>query len=257
MARISAYTALPSADGGDTLPILDVSATTTKKITKTAFLSDIIDGSLLATQAVKANKADFSVADQTARDVFTPFDGLMVYRKDLECIEVYDGSAWRTFGDFEILKKITLGSNATTLSTGTFAARKYLRFFINTIPSGSLNWGYRFNNDSANNYAANSSVNFGASVLTPSNANLFCGVVGALTSFVVGDVYNVASRSKQVRSITNDDGGNNLASTVGNIYDVGGKWINTSNQITRLDLFTTTNNFAAGTEIIVLGRDFA
>lgn len=95
MARISAYTALPSADGGDTLPILDVSATTTKKITKTAFLSDIIDGSLLATQAVKANKADFSVADQTARDVFTPFDGLMVYRKDLDAFQFYTGSRWR------------------------------------------------------------------------------------------------------------------------------------------------------------------
>lgn len=118
MARISAYTALPSADGGDTLPILDVSATTTKKITKTAFLSDIIDGSLLATQAVKANKADFSVADQTARDVFTPFEGLMVYRKDLDCFQFYTGSRWRYVTPRQL--ELKYGTGGPTVLTASY-----------------------------------------------------------------------------------------------------------------------------------------
>ena len=54
MTRISALTALTSADAADTLPILDDSATTTKKITKTAFLSDIVDGTLLADDSILA-----------------------------------------------------------------------------------------------------------------------------------------------------------------------------------------------------------
>lgn len=127
MTRISNLTALASADGGDTLPILDVSATTTKKITKTSFLSDIVDGTLIAAQAIKPKHVDFGVVDQTARDALTLFEGLTVFREDTDAYEVYDGSAWLTFDTKwqTYTPSIYFGATQWTIGNGTSIGRYF------------------------------------------------------------------------------------------------------------------------------------
>lgn len=259
MARISAYTALPSADGGDTLPILDVSATTTKKITKTAFLSDLIDGSLLSIGAVKANKADFSVADATARlALSSPFEGLTCYQKDVDATYIYDGSAWRCQAQWEELGRTTLGSNGDTISITPIAVRKYLRVYFQLWGTGgTLTPAFRFNNDTGANYAASYSANFAAPAVSVSQISL--GVTAAVSpAFQQGiwDIANIATRRKIVRGTSSDDN-DASATTSSNNVNLAGKWDNSANAITRIDLvnLSGTGDFVAGAQMVVLGRD--
>lgn len=256
--KISDLSVITTATDDDYYPMVDPGSGQTRRITKADLLKELRSGTDLAAQAVKADKADFSVADETARDVFTPFDGLMVYRKDLECIEVYDGSAWRTFGDFEILKKITLGSNGDTISTGTFAARKYLRVYFQLWGTGgTLTPAFRFNNDTGANYAASYSANFAAPAVSVSQISL--GVTAAVSpAFQQGiwDIANIATRRKIVRGTSSDD--NDASATTGsNNVNLAGKWDNSANAITRIDLvnLSGTGDFVAGAQMVVLGRD--
>lgn len=116
MPRISNLTALTAADGTDVVPILDTSATTTKKITKTALLSDIVDGTLIANAAIKAKHVDLGVADETARDaIASPWEGLTVFREDLDAFQVYDGTDWLTYaGKYPIGCKAIRSSTVST-----------------------------------------------------------------------------------------------------------------------------------------------
>jgi len=258
MARISAYTALPSADGGDTLPILDVSATTTKKITKTAFLSDLIDGSLLSIGAVKANKADFSVADATARlALSSPFEGLTCYQKDVDAEYIYDGTAWRRQAQWEELGRTTLGVAGDTISITPIAARKYLQVRFHTVSTGGTQSPtIRFNNDSGANYAFAYTLNFGTIATTVSNTNL--GVTSSVsqgTQFGQYEITNFTSQRKLIQGQTLDDNNAGPASTCNSIQ-MTGKWDNTAAQITRIDITNGgAGDFAIGSQMIILGRD--
>lgn len=50
--------------------------------------------------------------------------------------------------------------------------------------------------------------------------------------------------------------GSSGAGNAPNKREAAGKWHNTSNQITRVDVINiTTGDFAAGSEVIVLGHD--
>lgn len=255
--KISDLPIITTATDDDYLPMVDPATGQTRRVLKSDLLKELRLGTDLGIGAVKANKADLSVADQTARDaLLSPFDGMIVYRKDSEAIEAYDGTNWRTFGDYEILKRVTLLSAATSLSTGTFAARKNLKIIVNQIPTGSVNVGYRFNNDTANNYSVNLSANSAANTLSLSQANIFVLAIGAFGAQNILDIQNIASRVKIGRHNAIDDGASTSAGNVGNFFDSSFKWANTSNQITRFDVFTLTSTLAAGTEIIVLGKDY-
>ena len=258
MTRISALTALTSADSGDTLPILDVSATTTKKITKTAFISDIVDGTLIAAQAITATKADFSVADATARTALTAFEGLICYQKDVDVTYIYDGSAWRKSAQWEELGRLDLTPAGDTLSLTSLPARKYLRIIYSVQSTGgTINTRLRFNNDTANNYAWMELSNW----LTYSN-NTSQGSIALsatlMTSerFACLDIVNISAQRKLFHGYEVDD--NSAAATSSsNNKIVFGKWDNVSTQITRVDLTNVSGagTFAAGSELIVLGRN--
>lgn len=252
MPRISALTALASADSGDTLPILDVSATTTKKITKTAFLSDIIDGTLLATGSIVPGKIDIEVADATALAALTEVKGMIAYQADTDMLQVYDGTDWCNIP--RLLKKTTLGSAGDTITVTGIPARDELEVRGHIIASGALDWGFRFNNDSGGNYAINISTNFAAPSLTYSWTNLFCGAAGAVSHKVNLKVLNPASRVKLVTGITHVDAGSVLPTNVGDVTQMGGKWCNTSAQINRVDFFNLgAGDFAIGSYVEIWG----
>lgn len=227
MTRISALTALASADAGDTLPILDVSATTTKKITKTAYLSDVIDGTLLGDNSIQSRHIDW--ADTGGGD---------------------NGGIW-----WEELGRTTLGVAGDTLSLTPIAARKYLYVVASLLATGgTINASVRFNNDSGANYARRLSTNNGADAATGSLTSVSISSSLAAKQFVVMSIDNIATLEKLFTSEV-------LAATAGaanapqsdRSYS---KWANTANQITRIDLINGgTGDFAIGSELVVLGHD--
>lgn len=258
MTRISALTALTSADAADTLPILDDSATTTKKITKTAFLSDIVDGTLIAAQAITPLKVNLKVADATARTALSsPFEGLQVYQADVDATYIYDGTAWRRQAQWEELGRTTLGSAGDTISITTIAARKYLQILYSaTSTGGTINAAVRFNNDSGSNYSFDYSINYGAIVTSTSQTSLAgLAVAGAGFHSGVFDVINISANRKLLGGRGYNDA-NAGAGTGSNSIEVVGKWNNTSAQITRVDLINSgAGDFNTGSEVVVLGKD--
>jgi len=254
MTRISNLTALASADSGDTLPILDVSATTTKKITKTAFLSDIVNGTLMAAQSITPTKVDLSVANDAARTALTGFEGLTVYQEDTDAFYIYDGSAWRRQAQWEELGRTTLSSTADSISVAGFAARKYLQIHILLIPSGALNVGIRFNNDTGNNYAYRFEADNAAQTTTVSTSSGVFSSTGAFNNYAVLDINNNTSIAKIAigrSSIYSDS----AAAAPSEAFSWV-KWANLVSQITRADVFNVgAGDFAIGSQVIVLGRD--
>ena len=229
MTRISALTGLASADAGDTLPILDVSATTTKKITKTALLSDVVDGTLLADDAIQSRHIDWANTGGGN-----------------------NGGIW-----WEELGRTTLGSAGDTISVASFLARKYLRVIVNWYPTGgNIIAGVRFNNDSGNNYAFERCVQFNTITNSVSQSAItFIPSANTWRGSMTFDIDNVATQVKRLTGQGIHSAADSAATLIGH-QQIGGKWANTSDQITRVDIInTSTGDFAIGSELIVLGHD--
>lgn len=258
MTRISSLSALTAADSGDTLPIVDVSATTTKKITKSQFLSDVVDGTLISDQAIKAEHVDISVADQTARDALTEFEGMMVWREDTNRIEAYDGSAWRSYGIWEVLGKTTLTSAGDTISCSSLPARNHLRLLISCKNSGAIAARLNFNDDTGTNYAYQASYTGGAFGNNPSIAFFAlqpATVAEAYPCHVTVDIWNPSGVFKIITAESNDAYGTD-ATTTTNFATYVGKWASTS-QISKVTITNVgAGDFTSGSELIVLGSDF-
>lgn len=148
--------------------------------------------------------------------------------------------------------RTTLGSAGDLISVTGLPARKYLRIFITTINSGSITYVLRFNNDSGNNYARRISSNGGADATgTGQSAALTMSGRG----FTVIKVFNEAASEKLciASSTLQSTAG---AGTAPNRAEYAGKWANTSDQITRVDVVNTdSGDFASGSEVVVLGKN--
>lgn len=256
MTRISALATLTSADATDVLPIVDVSATTTKKITKAAFLASVYDGTDIAAQAITPTKVDLSVANDAARTALTGFEGLMVYQEDTDTIYIYDGSAWRKLIIPIELGRHLLTGTGDTLSVASFTAYKYLEIEYSIVPSGQVSPLLRFNADSAANYAQSYSTSFGAVTNGASSTGLnimFSSTTAARTHGVIR-IVNVSTLSKVGRIVSADNQGTNSAADVPVAWDSAIKWVNVSNAITTITLNNGgTGDYLAGTELIVKG----
>lgn len=156
----------------------------------------------------------------------------------------------------EIGRAIATGSS-DSISTGTIVAKKYLLILITGLPSGAITPWLRFNNDSANNYAMRYSAGFGtgATLTSQSGVSLDPNSTGTV---VLGryETVNIASQEKVGIGLAVARGTAGAGNAPANL-EVYGKWANTSDQITRVDLVNVAGagDFAAGTELIVLGHD--
>ena len=155
------------------------------------------------------------------------------------------------------LDRVTLGSTGDTLDTSTFTAKDNIMFQFHILrpSSGDQNIRIRFNGDSGSNYSERYSLNGGTDATATSQANiaLHSGVVNE--NFGCFTFVNTASKEKLcIGHVTgsNADGAGNAPSSREQIF----KWANTSDQVTRIEIVnTSTGDFEAGSELVVLGCD--
>lgn len=156
---------------------------------------------------------------------------------------------------WEELGRTTVSSNTNTVTVSGFAARKYLKVFVNVVGNGSvLSNQIRFNNDASAAYAYRYSQNGSADTTFTSDTKWQTIGGSGLPNIQVIDILNITTVEKFFTShvIISPPG----AASIPDRIEYGGKWVNTSQQITRIDLINTlAGQFASGTVIVVLGHN--
>ena len=211
----------------------------------------------------------WTVKDFTALDVLTAqdLDELYTNMAGLKDGTLFDAGAitaakidWASTGAgagiwWEELDRVSLGSAGNTITSNTFAARKYLRilFAVRADSTGSpTGIQLSFNGDTGNNYTRRSSLNGAAEATQTSQSSSNSGTSFGYLQIATIDVLNVASYEKFFSG--NVISGTAGAATVNDYLRWSGKWANTSNQITSLAV-SGSNNFAAGSEVVVVGHN--
>lgn len=151
--------------------------------------------------------------------------------------------------------RTTLGATGDISVTG-LETKPYIMVLEHCIAAGaSMGTKLRFDNDSGSNYAWRRSSNGGADITaTSATALQYDGIGDANDSFMVWHINNTNAQEKltigQVAK-RNSTGATNPPDR----FEVTGKWITTS-QFTRVDeIDNDSNQYASGSEVVVLGYD--
>ena len=169
----------------------------------------------------------------------------------------WDPADTHTTNFWQELASVNATGSSTNLSSGTITAKKYLWIQIWLDPSTRQNHLLRFNNDTGNNYATRYSTNGGADSTDGSvtNFNLGSGIgtLDGLPSFQNLFIVNNSSNEKLaiIHSVWQNTAG--AGNATGRIEMVG-KWVNTSSQITEIDV-DSNFNWNSGSKIKVWGAD--
>lgn len=157
---------------------------------------------------------------------------------------------------YQEIGRTTLGSAGDTISVTSLAVRKYLKVVIFNIDNGSaVVHNLRFNNDTGSNYAFRTSLNGAADASSVSQTAI--GFFPSTTARVysVIDIVNVAAQEKLVTCNAVSRGAAGAGNNSDRQLSVG-KWANTTDAITRVDVVNTgAGDFASGSEVVVLGHD--
>lgn len=146
------------------------------------------------------------------------------------------------------------------LSSATFAAHDVLAVYIFAALSSSGNQAVTFNNSGAasGEYTETHSLDFGAAVTgTSLNSIMYqspSGTPGSGWSMCTMNIINHASQEKNVYFTTTEKQA--AGDSAPRMWQGGGCWINTANQITRIDLANdsgSAQDFVAGSQMVILG----
>ena len=257
ITELSELATIPSS--GDLVIIEDVSASTTKKITVNNLLQTIYDGNgneLLKTSATASAVNELTVGNAAttgapyiqATGGDTNIDVNLIPKGTGEVTKSGNPIDW-----WEEIGRTTLGSAGDTI-TVSVTAKKYLHIRVRAI-GPNVTATLRFNSDSGSNYALRSNANDTEAASTSQTSLSIASAANVTYDFIKADVVNEASNEKQV--IFSSTGFATAgAGTAPARKDGWGKWVNTSNQITSVDVVNAgSGDFAAGSEVIVLGHD--
>lgn len=154
------------------------------------------------------------------------------------------------------IARTTLSSAGDTISVTSIPARRHLKIIATILPTGGTNsTTVRFNNDSANNYTIRGSVNGGADSTATSQSFCVSSDVSASYRKLEIEITNIAAQEKIVVA---EEGYFSTAGagTAPSRRESVSKWVNTADQISRVDFINTgTGDYAIGSEVIVLGHD--
>lgn len=154
------------------------------------------------------------------------------------------------------LGRTTLLAASDTISVTGLAAKKYLLVLIeDTAAGGTSGVKLRFNNDSGNNYAYRSNGNGGGDATTVNTNGIQITGSSNGPHFSPAFITNVATAEK-ILTASVVEAATAGAAAAPDRREIAGKWVNTSNQITRVDAINSgAGDFAIGSTLIVLGHD--
>jgi hypothetical protein len=166
----------------------------------------------------------------------------------------YDPADTHTNNFWEELASVEADGTSTDMSSGTISARKYL--WIQLYQKGIAgDVRLRFNSDSGSNYTRRYSQN-GAADGTDTSAQHISNMIGFGTTPSFGNAFiiNNASSEKLVvgHHISQNTAG---ATTAPQRMEFACKWANTSNQITNVNILSSSGNFPSGSIFKVWGAD--
>ena len=168
----------------------------------------------------------------------------------------WDPADTHTNNFWEELASVELGSSNATIDSGTITAKKYLWFQVYvTGKSTSTKPNMQFNSDTASNYARRFSVNGGADTTEAPRANIMLHETNdSNPTFVNGFIINNQSNEKLYlgHAINQNTAG---AGTAPDRCESIGKWANTSNQITSIQVNANSGTFGTGSILKVWGAD--
>lgn len=153
--------------------------------------------------------------------------------------------------NFNIIARTSLPAAATSVTLDGVPPRKFLRVLIeHDAKSGNGDNYLRFNNDSGSNYTFIENGN-GTARTSQGQIDLIDGANNSLGYFYIIDIVNVYDIEKAIHAdsiarIT-------AAGTAQTRHRIYGTWVNTTAQITRIDLIASANNLPANTAIHVFG----
>lgn len=155
------------------------------------------------------------------------------------------------------LAKHTLTGAEDVLDSGTFTAKDNLMILVIGYKSGSASTEkLQFNADTGSNYAERHSETGGSDSTNTSQDHIELSIDGEDDEFTVLNIKNIANQEKLVIGHTVARQGGTGSGTAPTRWEVVGKWVNTSNQITRVQV---TNPYGGdldtGSELVVLGMD--
>jgi hypothetical protein len=149
------------------------------------------------------------------------------------------------------------GSAVATMDTGTFTAKDNIMILIHGIAGATYTIGkIQFNSDTGSNYAWRRQKNGTSDATSVSQSDIeLIDAGGQETSFLTTiTIKNIANREKFV---TSDSMTNYVGSgTAPRRFEIQGKWANTANQITSVQVTSASSQtFGVGSEVVVLGCD--
>lgn len=159
---------------------------------------------------------------------------------------------------FVEIGRTTLGVASDTISVASLPLRKYLMVLLMLeATGGTVDLTWRFNNDTATNYAQRVSTNNSADATSVSNTAAGAGG-GTFTAPMFARILIV--NVETVEKITMFHWVNRSTAGAGNAPSRGEgvqKWANTSAQINRIDIVNAsgTGDYAIGSEAVVYGKD--
>jgi hypothetical protein len=156
---------------------------------------------------------------------------------------------------WEELGRSSLSGTADAITISSISARKYLKIIISAEASGQTNLLLRFNNDTAGNYASRYSTSGAADATTTADTVMTLATAETTYKFAVVHVVNDSTKEKLIvgQTVSSNTAG---AGNAPGKWEFTGKWANTSNQVTRVDVINTgAGDFATGSLCLVLGHD--
>ena len=169
----------------------------------------------------------------------------------------WDPTDSHTTNFWEELASVTTTGAGTSVSSGTFTAKKYLWVQVYAPPGASQvvdNFWWRFNGDSGSNYARRYSSQGGSDGTATSDSRIQVsrsGVQGDFTNaFIVNNSANEKLMMYNTVPITALGAG-----TAPNRQEGVGKWTNTASQITSIVVSANADSFPAGWIMKVWGSN--
>ena len=158
---------------------------------------------------------------------------------------------------YEKIQSTTLGSAQASISfTSIPSTFTDLRLTVTSVPSGSIQYGLRFNNDSSSLYSLTELVGNGSSAASDRDTNdtslyfnYFTPTGSTIPAFMTADIFSYAGSTNKTSLLTWNNDRNGAGDIV--IYTVG--LYRSTSAINRLDIILTSGTMGTGTTATLYG----